>query len=387
MKRLLMTICLLSIHQIIFAIDVNIYIDADYTVHKESAQGIELGIRAAIAEESNSKYKFNIIPLDHRGNTRRSLANFKKVINDKTERVVFGGLHSPPLISNRDFINENKVLTLVPWAAGAPITRGDSKNNWIYRLSVDDAQAGGFISSWAVNKYKCQRPRLVLENTGWGKSNQRNMGNDLKERKVKFEQSWFNWGISSEASQLLVKTMKKAKNDCVLFIGSSQDAFTIFNTIGEYLPKTMIFSHWGIVGGKTARLSALIKSRKLHVEFIQSNFSFRNKKQNKFQKSVWNNLTKNFPHIKTPKDIPRESGFVHSYDLTKLYVKALKANDTTSIRKRMEEVRDVQGLIKVYKRPFRPTDNNLNGHEALSASSYVMAKFNGDGQIELLSNE
>ncbi len=387
MKKLLMTICLLSIHQVLFAKDVNIYIDADYTVHKESAQGIELGIRAAIAEESNSQFKFNVIPLDHRGNTRRSLANFKKVINDKTERVVFGGLHSPPLISNRDFINKNKVLTLVPWAAGAPITRGDSKNNWIYRLSVDDAQAGGFISSWAVNKYKCKRPRLVLEKTGWGKSNQRNMGKDLKKRKLSFDESWFNWGISSEASQLLIKSMKKAKNDCVFFVGNSKDAFTIFNTIGEILPKIKIFSHWGIVGGKTARLSALIKSRKLHVEFIQSNFSFRNKKQSKFQKSVWNKLTTNFPHIKTPQDIPRESGFVHSYDLTKLYIKALKEKSTTSIRKRIENVRDVQGLIKNYKRPFSPTKNNLNGHEALSSSNYIMAKFNDNGQIELLFDE
>lgn len=386
MKNLILILASLLISKLVFAKEVNIYIDADFSVFKESAEGIELGIKAAIADAENNKVKFNIKRLDHRGNTKRSLHNFKKIAKDNSLKVVFGGLHSPPLITNRKFINTNKLLTLVPWAAGAPITRGNPENNWIYRLSVDDAQAGGFISSWAVNKYKCSKPRLVLENTGWGKSNQRNMGEFLKSRNIKFDLSWFNWGIVSENSDKIARESKKKKNDCVFFVGNSRDAYSIFTSLGRVTPDIKVFSHWGIVGGDTSGIQKLVTKYNLFLQFIQSNFSFKNENLTTYQTKAWKNLQKNFSSIKTPQDIPRESGFVHAYDLTKLLLKALEnADRVEDLKKNLENISSVQGLIKVYKKPFSNNSTDKNYHEALRARDYIMAELDGRGAIKLIN--
>lgn len=387
MKNIFLIAVVILISQITFGKDVTIYIDADFTVFKESAQGIELGIKAALAEENSKNYKFNIQRLDHRGNTKRSLHNFKKINRNKGLKVVYGGLHSPPLITNRKFINDNEILTLVPWAAGAPITRGNPKSNWIYRLSVDDAQAGGFISSWAVSKYNCKRPRLVLENTGWGKSNRRNMGAFLDSKKLKYDISWFNWGVVSDNSDKIVMESKK-KNDCIFFVGNSRDAYSIFTSFGRSMPHVKIFSHWGIVGGDTSGIQKLVKKYNLFLQFIQSNFSFKNKNLSSFQKQTWENLKRNFPEIKSPKDIPRESGFVHAYDLTKILMSSLKgANNSKELKKNLENIKSVRGLIKEYRKPFTSNSKDKNYHEALRATDYIMAELDGAGAIKLINEE
>lgn len=388
MKNAILIVISLLVTHFVFAKDLTIYIDADFSIHKESALGIELGIKAGIADFKTKDMNINVVRLDHRGNTKRSLHNFKKVLNDDGLRVVFGGLHSPPLITNRDYINQSEILTLVPWAAGAPITRGDSNNNWIYRLSVDDAQAGGFISSWAVKKYGCKKPRLVLENTGWGKSNSRNMGHYLNSRKIKYDTSWFNWGVVSGNATKMASDTLKNKNDCVFFVGNSKDAYSIFSSFGKINPKIKIFSHWGIVGGDTSGINKIVKQYGLFLQFIQSNFSFKNSNLNAFQKNAWKRLGENFTNIKNVDDIPRESGFVHAYDLTILLLRALKVSkNNRELKNNLESINSAQGLIKTYNMPFSKNSSDPNYHEALNISDYVMAKLDEKGKIKLLNEK
>ncbi len=161
---------------------IHIYQDADLSTHNQSSKAIQLGIESAFAEIDNKINGYNVAfkYLDHRGNVVRSKRNYKKFLDDSNALVIYSGLHSPPLIKNRTFINENKALTLVPWAAGGPITRYPSKENWIFRLSVDDTQAGQVIVDHAMNAQKCQRPHLLLEDTPWGSSNLKSMSKALK---------------------------------------------------------------------------------------------------------------------------------------------------------------------------------------------------------------
>lgn len=102
-----------------------IYLDADRSRHIASAKSIEMGIKTAFAEIENTVQgqKIEFVTLDHRGNSARSKLNMKKAFADPKGLLVLAGLHSPPLIKNRAYINENEMLTLVPWAAGGPITR------------------------------------------------------------------------------------------------------------------------------------------------------------------------------------------------------------------------------------------------------------------------
>ncbi|MGB0899946.1 MAG: ABC transporter substrate-binding protein, partial [Psychrobium sp.] len=132
----------------------HLYLDADFTTMSAAANAIELGINTALSEEAHkiNGYQIKIIRKNHRGNSRRSTKHLQQFIEDKNAIAVFGGLHSPPLLSNKTFINQHQILTLVPWAAAGPITRSTNSENWIFRLSIDDSNAGEFIINQALKQ-------------------------------------------------------------------------------------------------------------------------------------------------------------------------------------------------------------------------------------------
>jgi len=93
----------------------HIYQDADITHHPESSVAIQKGIEIAFDEIGHEIEGYKIVYkyLDHRGNVIRSKRNYETFINDPNALAIYSGIHSPPLIKNRDFINQNQALTLV----------------------------------------------------------------------------------------------------------------------------------------------------------------------------------------------------------------------------------------------------------------------------------
>ncbi len=72
-------------------------------------------------------------------------------------------------------------------------------------------------------------------------------------------------------------------------------------------------------------------------------------------------------------------GVGHAYDLTHILARAIDIAGSTkreAIRNALEQVRDYQGLVKDFPRPFSP-DN----HEALSLEDVFMSRFRKDGAI------
>jgi len=95
------------------------YLDADMSGARASGISIERGIRTALGEIENNfaGYDIELVILDHRGNSRRSLSHLKQYLADSTALALFTGLHSPPVLSNLKFIHDNEILVLDPWAA------------------------------------------------------------------------------------------------------------------------------------------------------------------------------------------------------------------------------------------------------------------------------
>ena len=181
-----------------------IILDADFSGTKVSSVSIERGIRTALAEHNNRAggFGFELVRKNHHGSTPRSKKNLQQVLKNPQALAVFSGLHSPPLLANRSFINNNQILLLDPWAAASPITRGKDPQNWIFRLSVDDAKAGYVIANSAI-KEGFKKPYLLLEKTGWGKANNKTMVKALKELGIEpVGVSWFNWGLGIHGAKI-----------------------------------------------------------------------------------------------------------------------------------------------------------------------------------------
>ena len=376
---------------------IRIYQDADLSNHVESSTAIQKGIEVAFDEINNEidGYKLEFKYLDHRGNVVRSKQNYQKFLNDDKALAIYSGIHSPPLITNREFINKNKALTLVPWAAGGPITRYPSPENWVFRLSVDDTHAGGVIIDSAINDKQCQSPHLLLEGTPWGDSNLKSMSAALINHGIKNPNvTRFGWNSSEQSARIMVRKIINAESDCIILVANAVEGAFITQAVIN-LPENQripIISHWGITGGDFHEKITKDKRDKIDLTFIQSCFAFTNSQQNEISGTVFNRLKQLHPNIQSPNDLKSAVGFIHAYDITKLLIQAIQQNglsgdiekDRNNIRIALENLKQpVQGLIKTYDKPYSvfDTDNNKDAHEALGVDDYCMAQYGDSDEI------
>jgi branched-chain amino acid transport system substrate-binding protein len=399
------TICLIWIASSAQATDkiIRIYQDADLSHHKESSHAIQMGIEQAFSEINNEidGYKVEFKYLDHRGNVIRSKKNYETFINDPQALAIYSGIHSPPLIKNRTFINENKALTLVPWAAGGPITRYPSPNNWIFRLSIDDMRAGPIIIDYAMKQQNCQRPHLLLENTPWGESNLKNMSKALQKHNIFTPNvTRFGWNIKKQSVRTILRKIIENEHDCIILVANAIESTLVALELYEMNAQhdISLISHWGINAGDFQDKVSVEKRNELNLAFIQSCFAFTNKQQTDFSNKVFSNLKTHNENIKNPKDLKSAVGFIHAYDLTKILITAIKQagltgdinQDRKAVRLALENLNTpVQGLIKKYEKPFSVfhKTNNINAHEALHSSDYCMARYGMDNEVLIIDTK
>ncbi len=379
---------------------IKLYLSADFTGTKESGISIKQGIETALKEINNQigDYSIKLVTLDHRGSSPRAKKHLLQYLNDPQALVLFSGLHSPPLLANREFINLNQILVLDPWAAAGPITRYPAKENWIFRLSIDDTKAGKVITDYAMSK-GVKTPALLLEQTGWGKSNFKTMNSALNKQMITpLLTKWFNWGLSVNNARIMLREIKQNGADAIFLVANAPEGKVIAKAMAS-LPKDHrlpIYSHWGITGGNFAEEINLETRSKFSLSFIQTSFSFLGE-LNSFQQQVLNNAIKFFPNsINQAIDIKAPTGFIHAYDLSQIMIAALKQkplngnikNLRKQLREELENIKTpVQGLIKVYTQPFSEySSQNTDAHEALNESDFVMARFGSQNEIIVEKN-
>jgi len=379
----------------------HIYQDADQSHHFTSTNAIQLGIELAFAEVDNQLggYPVEFIYLDHRGNVIRSLQNLEQFIDDPRALALFSGMHSPPLIKHRDFINQHQILTLVPWAAGGPITRFPDPINWIFRLSIDDTQAGKFLVDFAVPQY-CSQPHLLLENTPWGDANLQTISAALAAKAIQPDVTRFNIATQPLSARAILRAIDASNSDCILLVGNAIESATLVKAMSQVpnersLP---IISHWGIAAGDfQARVPASLR-KQLSLYFIHSCFSMSEQPLTRYVASIFDRLAQiTQDRVTTPTELPAAVGFVHAYDLTKVLIAAAAqttltgeaAQDRTAIRHALENLEQpVAGLIKTYQKPFTRYDTeHTNAHEALDSNDYCMAEFNSDGTVKVIPRQ
>lgn len=378
-----------------------IYIDADYSVSTAATAAIEAGLRSAIevAGGTIAGNPVEIVPADHRGSTRRSKANLSRALADPQTLAVFTGLHSPPLLAHRDWINEQQLLVLDPWAAAAPITRpAEDSENWIFRLSVDDATAGAFLMQHTLDHYG-DRAVLIAEETGWGENNVRTMspvyaeatGRDLPAMR-------FPWNLGqAKASDLVARMIDEHAPDTVLFVGNTPEAVMIFSTIAT-LPeerRPRIVSHWGILGGDFTEQLGAKHLGALELEVLQTRWAFDLADSDSVSAMAWAAARDGIlpPQVEDPDDLPATIGFVHAHDLATILIAAAEqcgdalegtgALDRARIRTALEHLdTPIDGILRGYERPFTPwPDAERRGHDALGPDDYTVARIDSEGRL------
>ena len=379
---------------------IKIYHDSDYSSHAASAESMKMGFLTALDEVDNriGDYRIEFVEKNHRGNVVRSQRTMKQFLKDPEALFILGGLHSPPYLKFRQYINENEILLLVPWAAGGPITRYADGINWVFRLSVDDAKAGIRISDYAIRAENCVAPHLLLEDTGWGKGNFRTMTRYFEQEKsLTPAVTWFNWNTKASAAKVMLRDIANSGSDCVIFVGNAIEGAVFMRAIDELGFDLPVLSHWGITGGDFAEKLGPEVLNNLDLHFVQSCFSFVSSKQTDFSESVFKRAQKLFPDVLSSyESLQAPTGFIHPYDLGRLVIAAMSqleltddmAKNRRALRDKLEQLNmPVEGLIKTYQQPFATfTPDDADAHEALGLDDFCMAEFTPGGVIKVKGN-
>lgn len=302
--------------------------------------------------------------LDHRRNPARGVDNVEIAAARDEVIAILGGKHTPVILAELEMIHAYGIPYLIPWAAGTQLTDNDYEPNYVFRVSVRDAYAGGFLVEHAI-KQGYRRIGLVLEQTGWGRSNERALTHALQMHGLQPARiEWFNWGERNFAMAL--DHLRASAVDALIFAGNVPDGINLIRAIAQQPdPENWpVISHWGIIGGDLVEELGADLDR-VDLSFLQT-FSFLDPP---FPERVAAIVERIDPALAA--DAP--SGFAHAYDLIHLLARAITLAGSTeraAVRDALEQIDMHPGLMRDYAPPFTP-----ERHDALDSSDLRMARY------------
>ncbi len=353
-------------------------VDADFS-HNSTTGGnaILRGVELAVDEINQAGgllgRKLQVIVKDHHGNPRRGIDNIESFANLPNTLAVVGGVHTPVAIEELPIVHARKLLYLGPWAAGTPIVSNGYSPNFVFRVSVRDEYAGEFLVGRAVDQ-GYRRIGMLLEQTGWGKSNEKAIHTALAERGLApSATAWFDWSQHSFGDQLA--HLQQASSDVIILVANSPEGASAVNAMAA-LPadqRIPILSHWGILGGNFQQMTRSSLA-KVDLRFLQT-FSFVNN-QNEIARELGRRYRSKY-NLAPEEQIPAPFGTAHAYDLVQLLAAAVRqcnSLDRPTVRAALEKLPSQHGAVKDYAPPFSPSN-----HDALSIDDFCLMRFDAAG--------
>lgn len=349
-------------------------------INSTSAQAIEKGIRVAIAEINRSGgvlgRPLELVVTDNRSVSARAIQNVRDLSAMPDLVAVMGGRFSPAVVECLPVVQEQGIPLLLPWSAADRLIDNGANRNYAFRLSLRDSWVVPALMKHAAAAC-CREVGMLAPNTAWGRGSfeamQRYGESNPLPRSVATE--WFNWGDQTMIGKY--QALRGAGARAIVFIANDAEAVTLVNEMGE-LPvqeRLPIVSHWGVTGGKFA---PLVGSNLERVDFtVVQDFSFFRADQASAAR-VLDGLQSLYG-VTAIEAIESPVGVAHAYDLTHILARAVTlagGTDRRAVRDALEQVRNYDGLVKTFERPFTPSR-----HEALRPEDIFMARYAADGTI------
>ncbi|MBL8421481.1 MAG: ABC transporter substrate-binding protein [Dechloromonas sp.] len=364
----------------------NIGLDAEFSwPESTSAQAIEQGILIAIDEINDSGgvlggRPLKLIKKDNGTVPARSIRNLKDLAQTPDLVAVFCGRFSPTVVEAIETIHALKLILLDPWAAADIITDHSYTPSYTFRLSLRDSHAMPALLRYGIDNGIKSFGMMAL-NTTWGRGNlaaaERYAAKNPQAKLVGVR--WFNWQDQSLLDKYL--DLKRLGAKAILLVANDREASILIREMAT-LPKSdrlPILSHWGVSGGQMIKMAG---SAMNEVDFVMvQTYSFIEDARPRARQVLA--AAKRLFDLADARAIDSPVGLAHAYDLTHILARAINRAGTTdraAVRLALEQVRDYEGLIKRYGRPFESSR-----HDALTESDVIMTRYEPDGAIVPLS--
>jgi branched-chain amino acid transport system substrate-binding protein len=355
-------------------------IDGEFGLdNSTSAQAVELGMRAAIAEINAAGGVLHGRPLqiaikDHRSIPARGIRNIEEFAAMPDVVAVFGGRFSPVVIEELPTMRATHTLFMAPWSSADAIVDNDMHPNYVFRLSLRDSLAMPKLLQ-AAQRRGLKRIGLLLTNTSWGRSNAEaaTRAADKMPAMQIVGTSWYNWRDTSLVDKY--QHLRAAGAQAVILVANDDEAAILVREVGA-LPKEQrlpLLSHWGVTGGEFAA-QAGPALRQVDLSVIQT-FSFYRADPARVRRFL--DSAAKVSQVRRIEDVKSPVGAAHAYDLTHLLALAIDragSADRKAVRDALEHLGTYRGLVKTYAPPFTPAR-----HEALGPEQLLLARFRADG--------
>ncbi len=357
-------------------------LDADMSSGSaQSGEAIRRGAAVAIAEINDAGgvlgRPLELVVRDHRGIPARGRDNIEEFAAMPDLVAVIGGIHTPVALNELEPLHQHKLIYLGAWAAGTSIVDNGYVPNYVFRVSVRDEFAGGFLVNRALAE-GYRQPGLLLERTGWGRSNETAITNALRAAGLEAARiEWFHWGVDSLAGE--IERLSHADTDVVLLVANPREGVIAVRDMASRpgSRRLPIISHWGVTGGDFVRETG-DALRKVDLRFLQT-YSFLAPPFPKRAERFFESYRTLFPDVAEAADIRSPVGTAHAYDLVHLLARAITKAETLdrpTIRDALESLGRFAGLVRDYDPPF-----SASRHDALTVSDFRMARFGDNGRI------
>ncbi len=359
---------------------IRIGLDADMTV-MQAGEAIRRGVILAIDEINASGgtlgRPLELVVRDNRGNPARGMDNIEELAQLHDLVAVVGGMLTPVALAQLEAVHRHRILYLGPWAAGTGVVDNGYDPNFVFRVSVRDEYAGGFLIDSALQR-GFERPGLLLWRTSWGRSNEVAMKAALS--RLGMEPAgvqWFNSGQRNMSSEIDALVSDGA--DVVMLVANGPEGAAAIREMALRPPEERlpIISHWGITGSDVAqRLGAALDA--VDLTFLQT-FSFADPAIPDVTARVYQSYCARFGDCVSPERIRSPVGTGQAYDLVHLLHRAIERAGTVdrdAVRTAMETLGPYQGAVRRYDPAFTP-----KRHDALDASDFRLFRYSNGGAI------
>ena len=359
-------------------------IDADMSVSAPAAgEAIKRGAQLAI-EQINAAggllgREIHLEVHDHRGNPARGRDTIDMLGQRPDVLAVIGGVHTPVALHELELIHRYGLIYLGAWAAGTGIVANGYEPNYVFRVSVRDEYAGEFLVEQAAAT-GTRRLGMLLERTGWGRSNEKAITAGARAAGVEIcATAWVNWGEQSVETQ--VASLVDATCDTVILVANAPEGAVAVRDIAalDADRRPAVISHWGISSGDFVDRVGRDVLAEVDLRVLQT-FSFSSDLPSVRSSELLSDYRRMFGEDIQPRNIEAPVGIAHAYDLVHLLARGVElagSLDRGSVRRAMEQIDNHVGIMRTYAPPF-----TASRHDALDASSFILARYAADGALE-----
>lgn len=310
---------------------------------------------------------------DDTGTPPKSIQNMTELIDSEKVAVVVGPTNSGNALAWLHIPQQKKVPVIVPVATATDITKryqGDAQN-YIFRVSMVDREQVALLLAYAVKSSKNKRIAFIADSTGFGTQGVKDATEVLALHgltPVAVEK--FGPKDTDMTSQLA--KIRDAGADTLLIYGLADGNAQTLRSMEKinYMPTAI--GTWGNMSSVLVNTAG--KKLSEHLVFATSTAEDSNARATALAARV----REHYPSMVT---------FVsaaQAYDSVMLIAAAIKQAGTTdgaTLAATLESgMPDVQGIVKLYKKPFSKTN-----HEGLGVEDFHLGKWK-DGKVTNFSD-